>query len=135
MIELRTSNLDELSKQLGRRKSHMETAMRRAVGSFVGLLRSIVLKEIRQQTGLPQSEMKRVRIRGKIVRRKMEATLWIGANPVAIRYLNPRFKQKGIKAGGKLYELTHSKPSDGINPNHFKDYSKPVKKNKSTPGF
>lgn len=117
MIELRTSDLKELSEQIGRRKSHIEMAMRRAVGSFVSLLRSYVLTEVRKQTGLPRDEMNRVRIRARIVRNKLEASMWVGSNPVAIRYLNPRFTRKGISAGGKKYPrafLPRKKKGSGL---------------------
>lgn len=103
MIDVRTSNLAELSEQIGRRKSHIETAMRRAAGSFVALLRTYVLTDVRKKVGLPRSEMNKVRIRAKIVRNRLQASLWVGSNPVAIRYLNPRFGKKGISAGGRKY--------------------------------
>lgn len=103
MIDVRTSNLGELSESLGRRKSHIELAMRRAVGSFVALLRSNVLTEVRKRVGLPKTEMNRIRIRAKIVRNKLQASLWVGSNPVAIRYLNPRFGRKGITAAKQKY--------------------------------
>jgi hypothetical protein len=105
MIDVRTSNLADLSDQIGRRKSHIEMAMRRAAGSFVSLLRAYVLTEVRKRVGLPRAEMNRVRIRSRIVRNRLQASLWVGSNPVAVRYLNPRFGRKGITAGGKKYPL------------------------------
>ncbi len=106
MIEVRTSNLEDLSKQLGRRKSHIETAMRRSISSFVGALNAKVLGEVRKRTGLPRAEMRRVRIRAKIVRRKLQVSMWVGTSPVAVRYLNPRFTRKGVKAAGQLFPNT-----------------------------
>jgi len=103
MIDVRTSNLQDLADQIGRRKSHIEMAMRRAVGSFTALLRSMVLTEVRKRIGLPREEMNKVRIRSKIVRNKLQASLWVGSNPVAIRYLRPRFTKKGVTAGGVKY--------------------------------
>lgn len=100
MISVRTSNLAELAENLGRRKSRIEAAMRRACGSFVALLRSEVIGSVRKATGLPRSEMNRIRIKAKIVRNKLEASLWVGANPVAVRYLSPRFTKSGVKAAG-----------------------------------
>ena len=94
-----SSDLAELSKQLGRRKSHIEMAMRRAVGSFVALLRSYVLAEVRKRIGLPQKEMNKVRIKARIVRNSLQASLWVGSNPVAVRYLNPRFSRNGVSTG------------------------------------
>lgn len=117
MIELRTSNLRELSEQIGRRKSHIETAMRRAVGSFVSLLRSYVLSEVRKKTGLPREEMNKVRIKARIVRNKLQASLWVGSNPVAIRYLRPRFLKKGISVKGQRYPrafLPYKKRGSGL---------------------
>jgi hypothetical protein len=94
-----SSDLAKLSEQLGRRKSHVEMAMRRAVGSFVALLRSYVLTEVRRRIGLPQKQMNKVRIKARIVRNKLQASLWVGSNPVAVRYLNPRFTNKGVSTG------------------------------------
>jgi len=103
MIDVSTSNLGELAENLGRRKSHIETAMRRACGSFVALLRSEVLGSVRKATGLPRAEMNRFRIRAKIVRNRLQASLWVGANAVAVRYLSPKFTKTGVKAAGKEF--------------------------------
>lgn len=103
MINVYTSDLDELSRQLGRRKSHIETAMRRAVGSFVALLRSHVLAEVRKRVGLPRDQMQQVRIRAKVVRNRLKASMWVGANPVAVRYLRPRFTKTGVTAAGQKF--------------------------------
>jgi hypothetical protein len=109
MIEIRSSDLRQLSEQLGRRKSHIETAMRRATGSFVALLKSHVIAEVRKKTGMPRSEMNRIRIRARVVRSRMEASLWVGANPIAVRYLSPRFTSKGIVAGGGENRRTYDR--------------------------
>ncbi len=100
MISVRTSNLEQLAASLGRRKSHVETALRKATASFVALLRSEVLGEVRKQIGLPRAEMNRVRIKATSIRRKLQVSLWVGSSPVAVRYLSPKFTKTGIKAAG-----------------------------------
>jgi hypothetical protein len=103
MMEVQSSNLEELAEQLDRRKSHIEKAMRKAASSFVVHIRSEVLGEVRKRFGLPRAEMNRVRIRTKIVRNRLEASMWVGSSPVAVRYLTARWTKAGVKAAGQTF--------------------------------
>lgn len=117
MIDVRTSNLEELAESLGRRKSHIETAMRRATSSFLTHLRSEVLGAVRKRTGLPRAEMNRVRIRAKIERKRLQVSMWVGSSAIAVRYLTPRFTKKGVKAAGQTFPrafLPRKKKGSGL---------------------
>lgn len=103
MMEVRSSNLEELSEQLGRRKSHIETAMRKAASSFIVHIRSEVLGEVRRRIGLPRTQMGKVRIRTRIVRNRLDVSMWVGSSPVAVRYLNARWTKGGVKAAGQTF--------------------------------
>lgn len=103
MMEVRSSRLDELADQLGRRKSHIETAMRKAASSFVIHIRSEVLGEVRKRIGLPRGQMNKVRIRTKIVKNRLDVSMWVGSSPVAVRYLNARWTKAGVKAAGQTF--------------------------------
>ncbi len=100
MISVRTTDLAALAENLGRRKSHVEMAMRKATTSFIALLKSEVIGEVRKKTGLPRSEMNRVRIKGSSRRKQLQVSLWVGSSPVAVRYLSPKFTPTGVKAAG-----------------------------------
>lgn len=98
-VNLTTSDLGQLAKALKRRKSHIETAMRRAAVSFNALLRSDVLTEVRRRVGLNRADMNKIRIRSKVARKKLQVELWVGSNPVDIRYLGFRFTRNGVVVG------------------------------------
>lgn len=106
MLELsvKSIGIEELSAQLGKHKGDIQTAMRRAAVAFNRELKSSVLSEVRKRIGLSQSDMNKIRIRSAVKRGRLEVSLWVGSNPVDVRYLNPRFVKGGVKVKSETFD-------------------------------
>jgi hypothetical protein len=98
-----TNDLKLLATQLGRNEKHVEQAIRRAMKSFLAMIRKAVTTAVRAKVGLSEAEMKKVRIKGSSTSRGLKVELWVGENAIAARYLNPSLKSGGIQAGGQNF--------------------------------
>lgn len=102
-ILVESHDLDDLSEFLHRRRSHIESAMRKAARSVLTMLKFHVAAEVKKELNVRAPQLEKIRMRFKVSRKGLNVALWVGSNPVLIQYLRPSVGARGIRAAGKTY--------------------------------